>query len=335
MRFDFIALCDSGGYVHQQPISDASLPSLLRWKAERRPFYSFSPGGCLSTSASAVVQLHCDRDTVVVDCAATPHTIDALLLALRRGAGIALANKQPLCTAMPNFTACISPQHRHRFRYESTVGAGTPFITTLQRLLASNDAPHRLQGTFSGTLGFLCSGLAAGRQYSDVVAEAVSLGYTEPEPRDDLGGVDVGRKALILARTLGWQLEMSDVEIQPLYPPSLAALSVPDFLAALPSLNAEYAARHQQAQQDGRVLRYVATLVDGRCTVGLQPVPADSPLGRLSGTANLLEYYSGVYKEQPLVVQGSGAGGEVTASGVLADMIELAFAIGKEIEVQE
>jgi homoserine dehydrogenase len=267
-----------------------------------------------------------------VDCAATSHTIDALLLALRRGAGIALANKQPLCTHLSSFTTAISPLHRARFRYESTVGAGTPFVAALHRLLASNDPPHSIQGTFSGTLGFLCSGIGEGRRYSEVVADAVRLGYTEPEPRDDLGGVDVGRKALILARTMGWKLEMSDVEIEPLYPSHLSSLSVPDFLAALPSLDADYSARHQQAQKEGKVLRYVATLQDGHCNVGLKALDAESPIGRLTGTENMVEYRTAIYKEKGLVVQGSGAGGEVTASGVLADMVELAFTIGKEIE---
>ena len=187
-----------------------------------------------------------------------------------------------------------------------------------------------MRGTFSGTLGFLCSGLQHGRTYSAVVHEAYKLGYTEPEPRDDLGGVDVARKALILARTMGWPLEMSDIDIQPLYPSSMSTLSVADFLSALPSLDADYAARHSAAQAQGAVLRYVATLEAGKIHVGLTPLPADSPIGRLQGTGNMVEYTTAVYKDTPLVVQGSGAGGEVTASGVMGDVVELAYVIGKE-----
>ena len=182
-----------------------------------------------------------DSATLLIDCAATPLTLPALLLTLTRGGGITGANKQPLCTPLPSFTTLLSPLHRARVRYESTVGAGTPFVATLHRLLASADPPHSITGTFSGTLGYLCSGLDAGRRYSDVVRDAHNLGYTEPDPRDDLGGVDVARKALILARTMGWALEMGDIDVEPLYPPALASLGVTEFLAALPSLDEEYA----------------------------------------------------------------------------------------------
>ena len=330
LRFDFTALADSSGYVHSSPspLSDSQLASLLSHKAAKRPLSSF-PGGLPSPSPLAVAQATVDPRTVVVDCAATPHTLPALLHALTTGGGITLANKQPLCTPLPSFTTLLSPPHRARVRYESTVGAGTPFISTLHRLLASHDPPHSITGTFSGTLGFLCSGLQAGRRYSDVVRDAHQRGYTEPDPRDDLGGVDVARKALILARTMGWRVEMADVEVEPLYPKRMEGMGVAEFLDALPQLDEEYEVRQRKAEGEGRVLRYVAVLEGGRVRVGLEGLEKDTPIGRLQGTENMVEYKTDVYNERGLVVQGAGAGGEVTASGVMGDMVELAYVIGR------
>ena len=335
LRFDVVALCDSTGYVHSAntPLSDSTLTSLLAWKQSKKPFSSFQPGGSPHESPASIVASIADGHTLTVDCSASDNTIDALLAAVEKGGGVTMANKKPLCCPLPSFTRLLSPAVRSRCRYESTVGAGTPFIATLHRLLQANDCPHFIQGTLSGTLAYLCSGLQQGRKYSEVVQEAYKLGYTEPEPRDDLGGVDVGRKALILARSMGWPLELSDVSIEPLYPPSLASLPVPDFLAALPQLDAQYAERNEAAKRDGRVLRYVATITEQRCKVGLEALPLDSPLGRLAGTDNLLVYRTPIYGDKGLVVQGGGAGGDVTAAGVLSDMVELAWTIGKQLEV--
>ena len=167
------------------------------------------------------------------------------------------------------------------------------------------------------------SGLESGRPFSDVVNEAKSKGYTEPDPRDDLGGVDVARKALILARGLGWRLELSDVNVEPLYPPELASLTVDDFMAKLPSLDADFAKRATEAKARGEALRYAATVENGKLNVGLVSVSSSSPLGSLEGTDNLVEYYTTWYDPSPLVVRGAGAGAGATAAGALADMVEL------------
>ena len=176
-----------------------------------------------------------------------------------------------------------------RFRYEATVGAGVPVIATLaENIIASHDAVHRIEGCFSGTLGYLTTGLQAGEAFSTLVGEAKAKGYTEPDPRDDLGGMDVGRKALILARTLGWPLTMAQVQVESLFPPELAPGSVDDFLQAIAALDKDYSASVASARQQGRALRYVASLSGGLAQVGLQPVPLESPLGRLQGTDNLI-----------------------------------------------
>ena len=158
---------------------------------------------------------------------------------------------------------------------------------------------------------------------STQVLEAKEKGYTEPDPRDDLGGVDVARKALILARGLGWRLELSDVNVEPLYPPELASLTVDDFMAKLPSLDDDFAKRATEAKARGEALRYAATVENGKLTVGLVSVSTSSPLGSLSGTDNLVEYYTTWYDPSPLVVRGAGAGAGATAAGALADMVEL------------
>ncbi len=148
--------------------------------------------------------------------------------------------------------------------------------------MGCGDEVQRIAGTFSGTLGYVMTGLQAGRPFSEIVREAHGLGYTEPDPRDDLGGVDVARKALILARGLGWRLDLDDVAVQGLYPAELDSLSVSEFMAALPQLDEGFAARVAEAQAQGKVLRYAALVENGVCTVGPTTVSEASPLGRLT-----------------------------------------------------
>ncbi|MBM4460161.1 MAG: hypothetical protein FJ011_20760, partial [Chloroflexi bacterium] len=159
---------------------------------------------------------------------------------------------------------------------------------------------------------------------SDLVAEAMRRGYTEPDPRIDLGGMDVARKALILARTLGWRLELSDVQVAAFLPAEYGILSLADCLARLPELNDAFAARAAAAQAAGEALRYTAELREGRATVGLQAVPLHSALGRLRGNDNLVAFQTRYYPDTPLALQGRGAGVDAAAAGVHADVIALA-----------
>lgn len=150
------------------------------------------------------------------------------------------------------------------------------------------------------------------------------LRYTEPDPRDDLSGSDVARKALIMARTLGWQFEMDQIEVESLFSSDMADLSVADFKKAISKLDGEMAAKRNAADEKGQVLRYVASCSKDGLKVGLQAVAKDSPLGLLSGPDNMMVVNSQLYAERPLVVQGAGAGDDITAAGVVADCVELA-----------
>ncbi len=265
---------------------------------------------------------------VIVDVSGASHEqmTPVITATLRQGQYAVLANKRPLCGPIAEFKQMMTAAGTglSRLRYETTVGAALPVISTLRMLFDSFDSVSEISGTFSGTLGYLTTRLEEGVSYSQAVTEAAQAGYTEPDPRDDLGGIDVGRKALILARTLGYQLELSDVAIEPLYPASLAELSVPEFMKRLPELDKEYAQRTQQAAAQNRTLRYVATVKEGNCRVGLEEVPQDSQIGRLRGTDNIVVYQTRRYTQQPLIVQGPGAGPEITASGVLADILSFA-----------
>lgn len=265
---------------------------------------------------------------VVVDVSGTDDLEMPTLLtaALRQGQRVVLANKRPLCAPMDVYANMIKQAGvgSGRLRYEATVGAALPVISTLQSLLAAQDEISQISGCFSGTLGYLTSRLEDGISYSQAVSEAKAKGYTEPDPRDDLGGVDVARKALILARTLGnTKLELSDIEIEPLYPASMAELSIAEFMERTSELDQEYQARIENAKAAGQVLRYVGTVNNDKCQVGLKQVDKNTALGQLRGTANIITFQTKRYDNQPLVIQGPGAGTELTASAVLADIISL------------
>ena len=335
LELPILALCDRDGAVVtlRDAIDDATLYEVVDFKARKGRLADHSQGGPQHDLA-AVIDIAGQPDTIVVDCTTSEATAPVLLAALARKHRVVLANKKPLTMQQEVYDRLTragdtetghAPRRFHRTRWETTCGAGLPVIATLNRLLASGDPVTRIAGAFSGTLGFVMSGLQAGQPFSAVVREAHRLGYTEPDPRDDLGGVDVARKALILARGLGWRLALEDVAITGLYPAEMAARSVAEFMDALPSLDAQFRAQVEAAAASGKVLRYVAAIADGRCTVGPAAVEANSPLGHLRGADNLVEFHTGWYQPTPLVIQGRGAGADATAAGVLSDILELAL----------
>lgn len=332
LRLHLRAVADSQGAVIalDAELSDATLAEVIAVKASGRPLIEHPDGGPQGDLVG-VIDVAAHPGALVVDCTASDATVPALLYSLEQGYKLVLANKKPLTMEQEVYHRLTSAggashvRHLGRTRWETTCGAALPVIAALNRLAASGDAVERIAGAFSGTLGYVMTGLQEGRAFSDVVREAHKLGYTEPDPRDDLGGIDVARKALILARGLGWPLDLADVEVTGLYPAEMESLSVADFLDALPQLDADFAGQVQRATAEGKVLRFAATVANGQCRVGPTLVDGASPLGQLSGTDNLVEFYTRWYSPNPLVIQGRGAGVDATASGVLADMVELTY----------
>jgi bifunctional aspartokinase / homoserine dehydrogenase 1 len=209
------------------------------------------------------------------------------------------------------------------FHYETNVGAGLPVIGTIKSLIESGDRIVEINGVVSGTMTYLFSELDKGESFSASVIRARTLGYAEPDPRDDLSGEDVARKFLILARISGLKIERDDVEVESLIPGFLQNVDSAEFLERLHEADAEWKERLEKERKLGNTLRYVGKLKDGKIRVGIQSVPQTSPIGGLRGTNNLIEIKSHRYLDQPLIIQGPGAGKEVTAAGVLSDVLKI------------
>lgn len=247
-------------------------------------------------------------------------------MALQAGLHVVTANKKPVAGPgdLYNEIRALSRRKGLGYHFETTFGAGLPLLSTLQDLVATRDEVERISGCLSGTLGFVCSRLMQGQRFSEIVREAKSLGYTEPDPRDDLSGVDVARKALIIAREIGMKLEMSEITLAGLVTPPLMSLpSVSAFMEALPSLDAPMAERVETARRNSAVLRFVAEIQPSSVEVGLREVLSSSPLAQLDGPDNLLVFRSERYHANPLVIRGPGAGAEVTAAGVYGDILKI------------
>lgn len=261
---------------------------------------------------------------VLIDTTASDITYDYWIKTLGNGGVIVSSNKKPLTRSQSDFDALIKHGHK-RIRFETTVGAALPIINTLINLLESGDEIIEILGCFSGTLGFICSALEDGMKYSEAVRKAHDLGFTEPDPRDDLSGLDVARKALILSRIMGKKLELESIERSEMYDKRLQKCSVEEFLNKSSSSDNEYAKTVNDAQKNGHVLRYVAKITPTTTTVGLIRVDQSSPIGRLKGPENIVVFRTKRYDQYPLVIQGPGAGVEVTAAGLLTDLINISY----------
>ncbi|KAH3767552.1 homoserine dehydrogenase [Pelomyxa schiedti] len=272
---------------------------------------------------------------VLVDVTASPLTQAALVLGLDLGFRVVLANKKPLAGPWAQCARLIS---NPRVRHESTVGGGIPVIAMLRYIMDTSDEILAIEGQLSGTLAYVLSEVEKGVPFSKAVRTAKESGYTEPHPRDDLAGADVGRKVLILARMAGWHMEPTDVKLESLYPPALADPKVgpEEFLSGLEAMDEDIARRSALAVSHGATLKYMARIEKirsgeniGKCTitVGLVEVPKGS--APASGAAYLL-FRTAVHPDIPLILSGHGAGGPCTAAGVLGDIISLAREQGAE-----
>ncbi len=213
------------------------------------------------------------------------------------------------------------------FRYETTVGAGLPVISTIADLKSAGDAITEISGVVSGTMTYLFNQLEQGTPFSQAIVDARELGYAEPDPRDDLSGEDVARKFLTLARTLGLNIEREELEVESLIPNELQTVNQDEFLKKLPNYDTDWQQRIHTARERNETLRYTGRLKNGNIQIGIESVPKDSPIGQLKGTDNLIQIFSELYNQTPLVIQGPGAGKEVTAAGVLSDILKTATSL--------
>lgn len=319
-----VGVLDRSGYVFDpKGLSPARIERLARGKDEGALVASLGGKPAAAAQALAAIASHAVSCPVLVDVTAD-ETGDLLLSALRHGFDLVLANKKPLAASPETYAELMSVAQSagRRIRYEATVGAGLPVLDTFHKLVESGDRVLRIEGCVSGTLGFVFSQLSEGRPFSEAVREAMRLGYTEPDPRDDLSGRDVARKGLILARLLGYTGPAPVAE--DLVPPRFRSLSVPQFVEKLPTLDAEWKARVARAAAAEKVLRYMVVATPTSVRVRLVAVPLRSPAGALEGTRNLISFTSQRYRAEPLVVTGPGAGPAVTAAGILNDIQYLA-----------
>ncbi|MBB6002372.1 bifunctional aspartate kinase/homoserine dehydrogenase I [Arcicella rosea] len=211
-----------------------------------------------------------------------------------------------------------------KFLYETNVGAGLPVINTLQGLIASGDRFEKIEGVLSGTLSYIFNNFKAGVKFADIVREAKVKGYTEPDPREDLSGMDVARKILILGREIGLRLEPEDVEILKLLPENCEkAPTVEDFFNELEVSNSYFEAMVNEAEAKGEVLRFIATLENNKITIGVRSIGKTHPFYMMDGADNVISFTTKRYHDRPLVIKGPGAGAEVTASGVFADIVAM------------
>ncbi|MBP8003193.1 MAG: hypothetical protein KA314_28945 [Chloroflexi bacterium] len=314
-HFNVVAITDSQGWVWQPDgLNDEQLLTLVAQKNAGQRFAEARPQLTTILDTAASVGL---RDLILVDVTAEEGLEPALNHALDLGYSAALANKKafagPWATAQRYF-------NNPRVRHESTVGGGQPVIATVRYLMDTHDTIYQMEGQMSGTLGFLCSQMDSGRPFSEALAEAKTKGYTEPDPREDLGGRDVLRKVLILARMAGWPLEEHDIVVESLYPPEMAGLTVAEFMSAAATLDSSLHQRVQDAAAHGHILRFIGEVTPQGGSVGLKPVPAHSPQAHLKYISFQTDYYN----DPPLLIAGKGAGVDMTAAGVIGDMLDLA-----------
>ena len=267
------------------------------------------------------------HNTIFVDCTASARVAEMYPDLLLANISVVTANKLGMAGPWPLYRSIREAQRKSnaRFLYETNVGAGLPIINTLNDLKNSGDKIISIEGVLSGTLSFIFNELRKGGRFSEIVRRAQEAGYTEPDPRDDLSGADFARKFLILGRELGFTLEFGDVVCESLVPQEYRGeMTVPEFLDRLSAVDAWYADAIAEAAKEGMTIAYAGEIRDGKASIGVKRIPLASPIAGLSGSENMVVFTTERYRTTPLVVRGPGAGGEVTAGGVFADILRIA-----------
>jgi aspartokinase/homoserine dehydrogenase 1 len=216
----------------------------------------------------------------------------------------------------------IANARKIHFKYETNVGAGLPLISTIQSLINSGDKILKIEGVMSGSISYIFNNFTPDKKFSDLVFQASEMGYTEPDPRDDLSGADVRRKVIILTRESGYDIESSDVNLEAVLPKELMEIDgIQPFLKALPDYDNYFGDMINKAQAEGKVLRYIGTTEGGKAKVSIQAVPSNNPFASLEGSDNMFVITTDRYNNRPIVIKGPGAGAAVTAAGVFSDVL--------------
>ena len=293
-------------------------------------------GGEPPDLAKFAMHVHADHlpHAVLIDCTASDDVARLFGTWLERGIHVITPNKRANAGAIEYYRRLRQANRAEgaHYLYETTVGAALPIIQTLHDLVQTGDEIDQIEGILSGTLSYLFNRLDETHSFSSLVEEARRLGFTEPDPREDLCGTDVARKTVILAREMGIPLELFDVATTSLVPESLRDGSVDDFMAALPAFDVEMEARRREAADRGEVLRFVGRVGrDGAASVALRAYAQSHPFARIQLTDNIVLFRTQRYHDNPLVIQGPGVGREVTAAGVFADLLRLAAYLGAPV----
>ncbi len=270
---------------------------------------------------------------VIVDCTSSESRAMQYASFIQHGFHVITPNKKAGAGPYSYYKELMESVKKtgRKFLYETTVGAGLPVICTLKDLRETGDRVISVEGMVSGTLCWLFSEYDGTVPFSELVKKARSLGYTEPDPRDDLSGMDVARKTVILARELGYTTETDDIAVESLVPEDMRELSIDDFLLHLSDMDEKMLSMYKDAEAKGMKLRYVGKVENGTCSVALKEYPMDHPFSQAKGTDNVISFRTARYDKQPLVIKGPGAGPEVTAGGVFADILRLSAYLGSRI----
>jgi aspartokinase/homoserine dehydrogenase 1 len=303
---------------------------LANWKA------SLDGSKTPADIARFVEHLHVDHlpHTVIIDCTADESVAKHYADWLRAGIHVVTPNKKANSGPLAYYESLKEARKAggSSYLYEATVGAGLPVIQTLRDLRETGDKITSVEGIFSGTLAYLFNVYDGKTPFSRIVEDAKAKGYTEPDPRDDLSGTDFARKVIILGREMGLKIEMKDVQVESLIPAGLEKGSIDDFLAGLPKYDGDMKKRFDEAAARGKVLRYVGRLTaDGKATVGVSELDRSHAFANIALTDNVVRYATARYNSNPLIVQGPGAGPEVTAAGVFADLLRVCSYLGAHL----